>query len=48
MTIFAMEIEYIDPETGDLLTDTITIDDMPVLPADLFQPEPDNNSECPW
>lgn len=48
MTIFAMEIEYLDPETGDLLTETITIDDMLVLPADPFQPEPNYSDECPW
>ncbi len=48
MNAFTMEVEYIDPETGELATDTILIDDMPVLPAVPFQPEPDNNDEYPW
>ncbi len=47
MNAFTMQLEYIDAETGELTTDTITIDDMPVLPADPFLPEP-NYSECPW
>ncbi|MHB1424602.1 MAG: hypothetical protein ACYC3I_15650 [Gemmataceae bacterium] len=48
MTTLTMRIEYIDAETGEPETDTITIDDMEVQPAEPFQPEPDNNDECPW
>lgn len=48
MTPFTMTVEYLDAETGELATDTILIDDMPVLPAECFQPEPDNSSDCPW
>jgi hypothetical protein len=48
MNAFTMQVEYIDAETGELATDTIVIDDMEVLPAEPFQPEPDNSSECPW
>jgi hypothetical protein len=48
MKPFTMQVEYIDPETGEMATDTIVIDDMEVLPAEPFLPEPDNNDECPW
>lgn len=48
MTTFTMQVEYIDPETGEPTTDTIVIDDMALLPGEPFQPEPDNNDECPW
>lgn len=48
MNPFTMQVEYIDPETGEMATDTIVIDDMPVLPAEPFLPEPDNNDEYPW
>jgi hypothetical protein len=48
MNAFPMTLEYIDAETGELTTETILIDDMEVLPADPFQPEPDKNDECPW
>ncbi len=48
MKPFTMQVEYIDAETGDMTTDTITIDDIEVLPAEPFQPEPDNNNEYPW
>lgn len=48
MNVFTMQREYIDPETGDLMTDTITIDDMEVIPAEPFAPEPDYSDECPW
>jgi hypothetical protein len=48
MKPFLMEVEYIDSENGELATDTILIDDFPVLPAEPFQPEPDHSSEYPW
>jgi hypothetical protein len=48
MKPFAMQVEYIDAETGEPATETILIDDMEVLPADPFLPEPDNNTEYPW
>ncbi len=48
MKPFTMQVEYIDPETGELTMETILIDDVEVLPAEPFQPEPDNNDECPW
>ncbi len=48
MNAFTMQAEYIDAETGELTTETITIDDLPVLPTDPFQPEPDYSDECPW
>ncbi len=48
MKAFTMEVEYIDPETGELATDTITIDDMEFQPPEPFQPEPANSSDYPW
>ncbi len=48
MNAFTMEVEYIDAETGEMVTDTILIDDMEFQPAEPFQPEPDNNDEYPW
>ncbi len=48
MNPFLMPVEYIDAETGELVTDTILVDDWEAQFAELFQPEPDNNSECPW
>jgi hypothetical protein len=49
MNAFPMTVEYIDAETGEMTTDTILIDDLPALPAEPFQPEPDNdNDEYPW
>lgn len=48
MNAFTMQAEYIDPETGEWVSETILIDDMPYLPAEPFQPEPDINDECPW
>jgi hypothetical protein len=48
MKPFTMQVEYIDAETGEMTTDTILIDDMEVLPAEPFQPEPEINDECPW
>lgn len=46
--MFTMQVEYIDAETGELVADTITIDDMEVQPAEPFQPEPDYDTEYPW
>lgn len=48
MNPFPMQVEYIDAETGELVTDMILIDDMEVHPAEPFQPEPDNSSEPSW
>lgn len=48
MTAFTMPVEYLDAETGELVTETILIDDIEVLPAEPFLPEPNNNDECPW
>lgn len=48
MNAFPMQVEYIDLETGEMTTEAILIDDVEVLPAEPFQSEPDNNSECPW
>jgi len=48
MNAFRMTHEYIDAETGELATETILIDDLEVLPAELFAPEPDNSNEYPW
>ncbi len=48
MNAFTMQLEYIDAETGEMATDTILIDDMEVIPAEPFQPEPDYESDCPW
>jgi hypothetical protein len=42
-----MEVEYID-ENGEMATETIVIDDMEFQPAEPFQPEPNDNDECPW
>lgn len=48
MNPFTMQVEYIDAETGEMITDTIVIDDFEVHPGEPFAPEPDANSECPW
>jgi hypothetical protein len=48
MKPFTMTVEYIDSESGELVTDAVLIDDMEVLPSEPFQPEPENNDECPW
>ena len=48
MKPFTMQVESIDEETGELVTDTITIDDFPALPAEPFEAEPDNSTEYPW
>ena len=48
MKPFAMQVKYIGSETGEMVTDTILIDDMPVLPVEPFAPEPDNSDEYPW
>jgi hypothetical protein len=48
MNPFTMTVEYIDAETGELATDTIIIDDMPVLPPEPFLPDPNENNDLPW
>lgn len=48
MKPFAMQLEYIDAETGEMMTDTILIDDMEVIPAEPFAPELDYSDDCPW
>ena len=48
MKPFIMQLEYIDAETGAMMTETILIDDFEVQPADPFQPEPDYGDDCPW
>jgi hypothetical protein len=49
MNTFTMTVEYIDAETGEMMTDEIAIDDFGYHPAEPFQPEPAySNDECPW
>jgi hypothetical protein len=48
MNTFTMTVEYIDAETGELMTDEIAIDDFGYQPAEPFQYEPDNSTEYPW
>lgn len=48
MNAFPMTVEYIDSESGELVTDTIWIDDREDHSAELSQPEPNDNNEFPW